>query len=179
LQIELIAFFGGSCLGGPISRTILGVVSTLLLIWIAAWKVLGTGTYNFDPLGEKGAFEPHLKRYQDLAKLIITFSTASVAFVFGFLVNHPTEARPQNAYAAALAGASSLAICSLCASIFLLLFFMLGQTYLYESYCHRPADRRDIYKGWLYALQISVGWTGFLSFLFAYGYLAFRLINRA
>ncbi len=164
---------------GPISRVVLGALTTLIVIWILARLVLGKGPYLMDPLDEKGAFEPHLKRYQGLAKLVVTLATASIAFLFGFLVNRPADPKAQNVYATALEGAFPLAVCSLCSSVFLLLLFMLGQTYIYEEYCHRTPERRSIYKGWLYALQVSVGWTGFLSFLFAYGYLAFKLINRA
>ncbi len=179
MRVDWFAVMGTCLAGGAIPGVALGVLTTLVVIWVAARLVLGKGPYLMDALGEKGAFEPHAKRYQDLAKLIVTLATASIAFLFSFLVNRPTDPKTQNVYASALEGASPVAVCSLCSSIFLLLIFMLGQTYIYEVYCHRSPEKRDVYTGWLYALQVSVGWTGFLSFLFAYGYLAFRLIDRA
>jgi hypothetical protein len=44
-------------------------------------------TFAFDVSGQYGAFEQHAKRYQELAKLILTLSTASIAFLVNFLVN--------------------------------------------------------------------------------------------
>jgi hypothetical protein len=179
LDIDL---FVAACIwlsGGPIFRVALGALTAWIVIWILAWLVLGKGSYLLGALGEKGGFEPHLKRYQDLAKLIITLATASTAFLFGFLMNRPADPKAQNVYAAVLEGAFPLAMCSLCACIFLLLIFMLGQTYIYEAYCHLIPERRNIYKGWLYALQVSVGWAGFLSLLLAHSYLAIKLVNRA
>jgi hypothetical protein len=128
-----------------------------------------------DPHGVPGAFEPHLARYQSIAKLILTLSAATVAFLFNFLVNH-TGGPGANAYGNALEKACPLAIMFLCLGAFCALVFILGQTYIYESYCH--SEKKDSYTGGIYAAQIALGWSGLLWFMMSYGYIAFKLLAR-
>jgi hypothetical protein len=70
-------------------------------------------TFNFDAREEFGAFEPHAKRYQDLAKLILTLSTASIAFLVNFLVNL-TPSATRSAYSVRLEAASPWVVAFLC-----------------------------------------------------------------
>jgi hypothetical protein len=161
----------------PLAASLFGVIVTFLVLFFLTWWKLGSGSYELDPLGEDKAFEPHLKRYQDLAKLIITLATASAAFLFSFLVNHGSSSIPENPFARLLVTEAPFAIICLCLSVFLLLSFILLENYIYESYCHTPKAKRDVYKGWVYAIVVSVGWTGFLFFVFAFGYIAFKVLR--
>jgi len=38
-----------------------------------------------DPKGQPGGFEPHAKRYQDFATLLLTLTTATLGFIVHFL----------------------------------------------------------------------------------------------
>src|SRR5664280_1023260 len=63
-------------------------------------------TFAFDVSGQYGAFEQHAKRYQELAKLILTLSTASIAFLVNFLVNLSPDANKRGIYSFRLENAS-------------------------------------------------------------------------
>jgi hypothetical protein len=52
---------------------------------------------NLIPAGYKGAFEPHAKRYQALAKLVLTLAAASAAFLLSFLANIDIS-KPRSSY---------------------------------------------------------------------------------
>jgi len=60
-----------------------------------------SGRFRMDPIQAdaavrevQGGFEPHLRRYQALAQLLLTLATATVAFLVNFLVGiHVDEKR--------------------------------------------------------------------------------------
>jgi hypothetical protein len=136
-------------------------------------------TFNFDPREEFGAFESHAKRYQDLAKLVLTLATASIAFLVNFLVNlNPSGNR--SAYSMRLEAASPWVISFLCISAVSLLLFLLFENLFYEDYVHskytsNPNDSRETYTGARYAMNLTFGWTGLLWFFMAYAIVAYRL----
>jgi hypothetical protein len=53
--------------------------------------------YEFDPGRIQEAFEPHAKRYQALAKLVLTLAAASAAFLLSFLANIDIS-KPRSSY---------------------------------------------------------------------------------
>jgi len=146
--------------------------------FVCYWPRRGR-TFNFDAREEFGAFEPHAKRYQDLAKLILTLSTASIAFLVNFLVNlNPNAVR--SAYSIRLEVASAWVIAFLCLSAISLLLFLLFENLFYEDYVHskytaHPRHSRETYTGARYAVNLTFGWTGLLWFFVAYAILAYRL----
>jgi hypothetical protein len=151
------------------------VVAFLICYWPRRKK-----TFDFDAGGEFGAFEPHAKRYQDLAKLVLTLSTASTAFLANFLVSLSADLKTRNPYSLRLEAASPWVIAFLCLSAVSLLLFMLFENLFYEDYVHcrytrQPCDSKETYTGARYALNLTFGWTGLLWFLVAYATLAYQL----
>lgn len=138
--------------------------------------------YFFDPRhnpdqrlkDENGTFEPHAKRYQDLAKLIIALSAAGIAFIISILASDKSSA-PE--FAKTIRAVAPIVMGFFGACTALLILFMLLQTYLYEGYCH-SADH-NTYVRWKYALNVSLGWTGLLSFVLGFGWLAVNLFSHS
>jgi hypothetical protein len=139
-----------------------------LIVYLCSFFSLKKGHfYFFDPrhndaenlCKEGGTFEPHSQRYNDLAKLLITLSTAVIAFLVNTLAN---EKPPQPQIITAIQSVAPIVVgffgCSIC---FLILFLAL-QAVWYEQYCHRLAH--NSYLRWKYALCNFLGWTGLLSF---------------
>jgi hypothetical protein len=161
-------------------------------VWHAFWILIPLGVavflwsfcslkgdwYFFDPkhnedqkLKDAGDFEEHSKRYQDLAKLVVTLSAAAVGFLISVLTGEPTKSPVGSAIRAVL----PIVIGFFGACIALLIAWMLSQTYWYEEYCHSPDH--NSYKRWKYALNVSLGWTGLLSFVLGFGWLAHNLFK--
>jgi hypothetical protein len=150
------------------------------VVFLSAFLSLKKGSwYFFDPqhntdpkLKDGGDFGPHSSRYQDLAKLAITLSAGAVAFLITILATDkcplPTFVQKVEAVAPIVAGYFGLTIA-------LLLGFMIAQTVCYEQYCHSP--NHDTYNRWKYALNMSLGWTGFISFVLGFGWLACNLFD--
>jgi hypothetical protein len=91
--------------------------------------------YEFDPGRIPGAFEPHAKRYQALAKLVLTLAAASAAFLLSFLVNIDVS-KPRSYYSIRLEYAAPSAMVFLCLSAGACLIFLLLQNIYYEQYTH-------------------------------------------
>ncbi len=120
-----------------------------------------------------GGFEPHLKRYQDLAQLILTLATATVAFLVNFLVGiHPDEKR--GPYSIKLEAACPTAITFLALSALFAIAFILSENLAYETYCHEP-ERNTYIPKW-YAVNIALGYSSIIWFFVAYAFLAIRLL---
>jgi len=158
-------------------------------IWHVLWILVPLGTlvylliffgldgeyYFFDPkhnhdlrLKDEGNdYEPHSKRYQDLAKLAITLSAAAIAFLINIVASDkpvaPKFAQRVEAVAPFVAGLFG-------ACIALLVLFMVVQAVWYEEYCHSPDH--STYKRWKYALSTSLGYAGLLSFVLGFMWLA-------
>ncbi len=137
--------------------------------------LLGKGPYLFDPREEPGGFEPHANRYQSLAKLIVTLSAATIAYVVNFLVGIPKDVSLRSPYSLALESAAPLILCFLAASIFFALLFILLQSYFYEQYCH--SINKDTYSGTKYSLSMAVAHSSLFWFFASFAYLAWRLFS--
>jgi hypothetical protein len=84
--------------------------------------------YEFDPGRIQGAFEPHARRYQALAKL-------SAAFLLSFLANIDIS-KPRSSYSIRLEYVAPSAMVFLCLSAGSCLLFLLLQDIYYERYTH-------------------------------------------
>jgi Na+/H+ antiporter NhaD/arsenite permease-like protein len=159
-------------------------------IWNALWMLLPLGIavflvcffslkkgshYFFDPKhnvderlkDERGDYEPHSKRYQELAKLAITLSAAAIAFLISIVASDKPVAP---AFAQRVQLVAPIVCGFFGACIALLVLFMVLQSVWYEEYCHSPDH--STYKRWKYALSTSLGWTGLLSFVLGFFWLA-------
>jgi hypothetical protein len=119
-----------------------------------------------------GGFEPHLQRYQDLAKLLLTLAAATIAFLVNFLTNISGEGK-RNTYSLRLENVCPSSIALLGLSAACAIGFLLSENYAYETYCH--AQTRDTYTPGWYALNLTLGFAGFGFFLAAYTWLALRI----
>lgn len=145
-------------------------------IFLCTYRTLKGNYYYFDPKhnndhrlkAEGGDFEQHSKRYQDLAKLAITLSAASI----GFLISMATGDK-DTPVVASLKSVTPIVIGFFAACIALLIFFMLLQSYFYESYCHSPDH--STYRRWQYAFNVSMGWTGLLAMILGFLWLGNNL----
>jgi hypothetical protein len=161
---------------GPVKLAIAGSFVVVVLIFLLfRFVLLGTGRFDMDPQGKDGAFEPRAKRYQEIAKLVLTLSTASIAFIVNFLVGLPADIRTRGRYSIAIEAASPLAITFLCVSVLSALLFLLSLSSAYERYSHSPD--KDTYGGNWYALNYTLGYPGLLWFFFAYAWLAHGLFR--
>jgi hypothetical protein len=157
---------------GPLGVSILSA----LVLWIGLFlffrKSLAKGSYHMDPGEKPGAFEPHLGRYQEIARLLLALSTATIAFLFHFLVNLPREG-DRNSYSLVLEMASSWALAYLSCSVLFLLCYLVFLSSAYESYAHRTSR----YTHNKYAISLALGYSGFIWFLVAYIVLAVCVIS--
>jgi hypothetical protein len=172
-------------LSGPICSTILSAAFVFTTIFLAFWLPARKISHLMDPGDKPGAFEPHIKRYQELARLVLTLATASAAFLIGLVINPPERHAPSDA-AAKLLNAAPQAILFLCATAFFLLLFMTLLNFFYENYSHfhylpetHTEKKRGTgeYRRWKYALVLSLGYSGLLGFFSAYAWLAHSLFR--
>lgn len=143
-----------------------------LFTYFIAFK---SSAYHFDAQGRPGAFEPHARRYQDLARLIIGLSAVSVGYLVNFLVNISPNGQLRSTYSLALESASATAISYLCVSILLGILFVLAQSYFYEEYVHSTC--RETYRRWKYSLSMSLAFTGLFCFVAAFLKVAWRILG--
>jgi hypothetical protein len=163
-------------------------------IWHALWVLCPLGVvvflfafcsvkkghhYFFDPehnvdsrLRDAGEFGPHCQRYQDLSKLAIALSAGAIAFLINTLVS---QKLPLSDFSQRVAEVAPIVVGFFGAAIALLILFMTLQSLWYEEYCHSPTH--STYKAWKYALCNSLGWSGLVSFLLGFGWLARNLFN--
>ena len=160
------------------------VLCTLVTTYAASYVTLGPGPFQMDPGGEPKAFEEHLKRYQSLFQLVITLSTATVAFLVSFLIGLSDD-KPRSVYGHRMEAACPFAILVLGSSVVFALLFIISENLAYEAYSEylqtriRAAnpDRQSPYSRRWYAANLSFGYTSLFLFLAAYGYVAFRLLR--
>lgn len=132
--------------------------------------------FDFDPGGRRGEFESHAERYQSLAKLMLTLSSACAAFLVNFLVTlDPTK--PRTRYSYRLEEATPVAITLLGLSAASCIGYILFQNLFYEDYVHSKFPRegvqpRGTYTGARYALNLTFAGAGFVYFLSACGIVA-------
>lgn len=148
-----------------------------LVVYLWAFLTHEKGPYLFDPrhnpnLKDAGDFEPHSKRYQDIAKLFITLSAGSIAFIVSVLASDKSSA---TTFVQKVASVAPIVVGYFACCIVLLITFMVALTVCYEKYCH-SADHRT-YKHWQYVLNMSLGWTGLISFVLGFFWLATNVLD--
>jgi energy-converting hydrogenase Eha subunit A len=162
------------------------VVATtfFLATYLLSYLTIGKGPFEMDPGGEPKAFEEHLKRYQGLFQLLITLSTATVAFLVNFLIGI-SEEKPRNVYSYQLEAACPFAILVLGFSVIFALLFIVFENLAYEAYSeylqakakNTNSTRKSPYSRPWYAANLSFGYSSLLLFLTGYGFIAFRLLR--
>jgi hypothetical protein len=147
----------------------------IIVYLLNLWSLGKADHYFFDPKHNNdprlkaagGDFEPHSKRYQDLAKLAITLSAAALAF----LVSVTFSEKPTNpAFAVRIQAVAPIIAGFFGSTIALLVAFMLFQALNYEAYCH--SGDHSTYKPWRYALSLALGFTGLVAFVLGFLWLA-------
>jgi hypothetical protein len=144
------------------------------VVFIVAYVTLNGKHFYFDPKDGSptltGDFEHHSARYQDLAKLVITLSAGGIAFLISVMAN---EKPPLSAFDQKVEAVAPIVVGFFAACIACLIIFMVTQTVWYEQYSH--SAKRDTYYQWKYALCSALGWTGLLSFVIGFVWLARNL----
>ncbi len=120
-----------------------------------------------------GGFETHIQRYQDLAKLLLTLAAGTVAFLVNFLAGIPIDGK-RSVYSLRLEHACPSSIILLGLSGACAILFLLSENYAYETYCHD--EKRDTYTPAWYGFNLALGFSGFIFFLLAYAWLAYRIL---
>lgn len=134
----------------------LGIVP--LSVWGLAYSQRKFPSYNLDPKGKEGAFEPLLQKYLHLAEFTITLATGSIVLLVGSSVLHGADGHLPWFYA------SPLLI--LAGSVLFGVAFMAFLTLEYENVQHGNPHTA---KG--YALVETLGFTSLLLFVIGYFWL--------
>ena len=175
---------GGNLLWNTFNGSIWHALWVLLplgiVVYLACFFSLKKGShYFFDPKHnvdprsrDAGDYESHSKRYQDLAKLAITLSAAAIAFLISIIASDKPVAP---AFSQRVQAAAPIVFGFFGSCIAFLVLFMVLQAVWYEQYCHSPDH--STYKRWKYALSTSMGWTGVLSFVLGFLWLARNLFQ--
>lgn len=132
----------------------LGVPALLFLVIYQRRKKIPS--YNLDPKGEKGAFEPLLQKYLRLAEFTIGLATGSIVLLVGSSVLHGKDGRLPPFYRPPLV--------LLAGSVLWGLVFMVSLILSYEDWQHG-----NPHTAGAYARIESLGFTALL--LFFVGYL--------
>ena len=138
------------------------------LLFLYLYLTMNRHHYFFDPKHnsctilqkENGDFEPHSKRYNDLAKLLITLSAGVIAFLVNTLANEKKDSPP---ILSAIHSTAPIVVGFFGSSIALLILFLLTQAAWYEAYCH--SAHHDTYTRWKYASCNTFAYTGLLAFI--------------
>jgi hypothetical protein len=167
------------------NRSIWHAFWVLLPVWCAVFlrtffRLKKGYVYYFDPkhnldqrLKDEGVdYEAHSKRYQDLAKLAITLSVGVIAFVINILA---TDKVPVSAFVQKIDSVAPIVVGYFGACIAFLVLFIVLQAIHYEEYSH--SANHNTYHRWKYALNLSLGWTGLISFILGFVWLARNVFN--
>lgn len=158
-----------------------GAFTAFYLVFKHGLRRTGAATYRMDPVQPQpslqeiaGGFEPHLKRYQDSAQLVLTLAAATVAFLVNFLTGIRADEK-RSIYSLKLEAACPSAVVFLGLSAAFVITFILRYNTTYERYCHSP--QRNTYTAAAYAANLALGYSAFGWFFFAYVFLAYRLLT--
>jgi hypothetical protein len=151
-----------------------------LLIIYKAWKFKNWHHF-FDPkhnanllLRQEGAdFSQHWSHYEGLSKLVITLSAGALAFLINSIANDTRKNAP---FFEKLSDVAPIVVGFFAAAILFLVLFLLWMAYCYEDYCHTATH--DSYKAWKYAVSVSLGVMGFISFVCGFGWLGVNLFGK-
>lgn len=137
------------------------------LAWLMLWprqerrwyrKLISNHSFDFEPLGEKGAFEKLLANYLDIAKVIIGLASGSIVLLVGSASFRLTGRLPASF-------ASPLFLLAL--TILYAVFFMVFEILNYEDFRHKT--RR--YSRFKYSRNIALGFGSLLCFCVGYVWL--------
>jgi len=136
---HLVQFSGVPGVSVGLGAFIIAWVLSWLWLWPRAdvgWlrKLILNHNFNFEPPGERGAFEKWLANYLDIAKVIIGLASGSIVLLVGS-ASFRTTGRLPATFASPL--------CLLALSILYAVFFMVFEMLNYEDYRHgtRPYSR--------------------------------------
>jgi hypothetical protein len=149
---SLIQFpgFGGIVVG----------ICTFSVIWGFTALLVGKGPFNMDAHELKGAFEPLLSNYLDIAKFALGIASGSIVLLVGFAGLHPEMGLPTS-FASPL---FLLAFCILYGVLFMALLM-----YDYEDYRHRVGP--STYNRFKYSRNTALGFSGLACFCIGYVWL--------
>jgi hypothetical protein len=147
-------------------------VCAFLIAWLLSWfwlwprevdgkwwrKLILNHNFNFEPPGEKAAFEKLLANYLDIAKVVIGLASGSIVLLVGSASFRLTGFLPAS-FASPL--------CLLALSILCAVFFMVFEMINYEDYRHRTRH----YTRFKYSRNLGLGFGGLLSFCVGYMWL--------
>lgn len=134
-----------------------GVV-LLLAMWLIASLNTKGSVFDFDPMGEKGAFEKLLTIYLDVAKLMIGLASGSIVLLVGSSALHSAQHSPDS-----FASPLFLLALSIVYGILFMVFLILN----YEQYRHR----HNSYTRFKYTRNQAFGFAGLSCFCVGYGWL--------
>lgn len=138
---------------------VVGIV-LFLIVWLIAERGKKGEMFHFDPHGEKGAFEPLLANYLDIAKVVMGLASGSIVLLVG-----STAFRSAGRLPASFASPLFLLALGILYGVVFMAFMMLQ----YETYRHREGD--STYSRRRYALNQALGFSCLLCFCIGYVWL--------
>jgi hypothetical protein len=142
----------------------LGGILTGFVVFVVLWLIAYLGTkeksFDFDARGEKGAFQPLLSTYLDLAKFVVGLASGSIVLLVGSSALH---AMPRLPYTFA----SPLFLLAL--SVIYGVLFMICLTLNYEQY--RAIGGELSYTRFKYTRNPAFGYGALFCFCIGYGWL--------
>jgi hypothetical protein len=148
------------------------------LAWLLLWprkqtsqgmswykRLLLNHNFNFEPPGDKGAFEKLLSNYLDIAKVVIGLASGSIV-----LLVSSASFRSSGRLPASFASPLFL----LAGSILCAVFFMVFEIMNYEDFRH--ATR--LYSRFKYSRNIALGFGSLLCFCIGYMWLIFIVTGQ-
>jgi hypothetical protein len=132
------------------------------LLWAFFYRSKKAPSYDMDPKGVVGAFEPFLARYLRLSEAIVGLSTGSIVLLIGSSVFHSQSGHLPWFYASPL---FLLAFCILYATL-----FSSWIAFQYEGYRHG-----DKYMKYGYAITETLGFSSLVCFVLGYMSLIFAV----
>ncbi len=135
-------------------------ICVFFVIWGLAALQAGKGPFNMDAHQEKGAFEPLLSNYLDIAKFVLGIASGSIVWLVGSSAFRCDKGLPASF-------ASPLFLLALC--ILYGVFFMFFLMYNYEDYRHRKGP--STYTRFRYSRNTALGLSGLVCFCVGYAWL--------
>ena len=136
-------------------------LGTLVLVWIVVnWRTENAEYFNFDALGEKGAFEKFLPIYVRAAEFIVGLASGSIVLLVGSSAFRASGRLPWF-FASPLF--------ALALSIVYGILFMVYEIFDYESYRHDPEGK--YYRRNKYVRNQTLGFGALLCFCTGYLWL--------
>jgi hypothetical protein len=144
-----------------------GGITTSLAVPTVLWCLLYSrrkkvSSYNLDPQGKPGAFEPLLQKYLHLAEFTIGLATGSIVLIVGASFLHGKEGRLPWFYANPLL--------TLAGSVLAGIVFMAVLILSYEDVQHG-----NPHTPYAYAAIETAGFTALLLFIIGYVWLIFAV----